>query len=109
MGGSLKDQVVLLTLTKIKEAVGAGRVYFVSRKKNQEALASMGLCVADVTDIILGLTPECYRKGPEDDEDGSSGEVWVFERDANPDRIYIKIKLLKRGVGWCIKILSFHS
>ena len=91
-------------LKQFKQAVDNNGLYFIPRKINRDGIAKLGLVIADVRDIIANLTYQNYSIGPEMDQDGSSGEIWIFGTIINSLNTYIKLKLDK-GVAKC---LSFH-
>lgn len=75
------------------------------RKKNLDSLARLGLRIEDAEEIVFGLTDEDYVGGPESDEDGSEGEVWIFGVSSGNSMVYIKLKL----DPYQAKCLSFHE
>lgn len=91
-------------LKQFKQAIDSSGLYFIPRQVNRDGIAKLGLMVADVKDVIGSLTYQNYSSGPEIDQDGSSGEIWIFGTIINSQNVYIKVKLDK-GVAKC---LSFH-
>ncbi len=86
------------------------RVWFVvEREKNIETRDLLGLSPMQIKDEIMSLGVSNYFSGPEPDDSGSEGEVWVFGKDIEERPIYIKLKVFttSRGAkgGKCI---SFH-
>lgn len=93
-------------LRHFRTVVDARGLYFVPRQINRDGIAQLGLTVADVRDVIRGLSYKHYCSGPESDQDGTGGEVWIFSTVISSQTAYIKIKLDKAlGVAKC---LSFH-
>ena len=92
-------------LKRFKQEAAASDIDFIPRKINLDALANLGMSIADAENIILGLSARDYMSGPEQDHDASSGEIWVFGTVIDRDRIYIKVKL-EAGRAAC---LSFHE
>ncbi|HEY3282615.1 MAG TPA: hypothetical protein VGN26_10105 [Armatimonadota bacterium] len=91
-------------LNRCKTILVTFGLVFVPRNKNRQALSDLGLSIVDAKAIVLKLTPDCYVRGPDPDEDGSSGEVWVFGPKVGRQTIYVKLKL----DGCIAKCLSFH-
>jgi hypothetical protein len=102
--GSIAQQLAADFLKRFKKEFTRGRFTFVRRETSLQAMAFLGIMPADAEQIILGLTANDYCKGPENDEDGSPGEVWVFGTALDRTQIYIKLKL-DASVAKCI---SFH-
>jgi hypothetical protein len=98
-------------LKQFKIAVSFGHYLFVQRQKNLLGLAALGVTPVSTEQILDGLTPENYVRGPEKDHDGSQEDVWFFGCDVGGTEVYIKLKLVqdpkKRGVQWA-KALGFH-
>lgn len=78
-------------------------VEFIPRDKNLNDMITLNLLPNDVDDYINQLTYRNYSEGPDNDNDGTAGQIWVFwgEIDSNP--IYIKLKLDTKA-----KCISFH-
>jgi hypothetical protein len=91
-------------LRRFKARMHADGLYFVPRKRNLDGLARLGLTIIEAERIILDLTEENYCRGPEQDEDGSLGEIWFFGVLEDGQSIYIKLKLDNDFA----KCLSFH-
>lgn len=93
-------------LIRFKAFVAAGELRFIPRTFSD--LASLGITFEQAEDVLLGLGPRDYCKGPEDDEDGSPGEVWVFGNEIDRTSVYIKLKL-HGDQGDDARCLSFHA
>jgi hypothetical protein len=102
---SLAKQIAADFLKRFKEGCACGKFTFIPRRPNLEAITSLGITLTDVKEIILGLTTDNYCRGPEADEDGSAGEVWVFGTVVDGIEIYIKLKV-DNDFAKCI---SFHQ
>lgn len=109
MDRSLKDQLIQGYLARIKEAVSENRFFFVQRKENKNTLLSLAMNIQDVKNCIAGLSLNDYVKGPEDDHDGTLGQIWVFRYPLSGCLIYIKLKLFKIDEKDYVKVLSFHT
>ena len=98
-----KLQVVLL---KIKMLIGEGKCGFEEqRAKNIRTLAALGLLPEDVFQILLGLTPQNYYRGPSTDYNTDEADcIWEFGMIIEQREIYIKLKLMEDFV----KDISFH-
>jgi hypothetical protein len=97
-------------LMRMKQVVKAKKnIYFVPRKENEEALLRLNLTLEIVWNELLKLTSANYKKGPEEDRNGSEGEVWVFLHPITGVEIYIKMKLFKIHEEDHLKVLSFHD
>jgi hypothetical protein len=91
-------------LRRLKARMLAEGLHFVPRKRNLDGLALLGLTINEAERIILDLTEGNYCRGPEQDEDGSTGEIWFFGVLEDGRSIYIKVKLDDDFA----KCLSFH-
>ena len=97
---------VNLILLKIKMLIDEGKCSFEEqREKNMKTLAALGLLPEDVFQILTGLTPENYYRGPSTDYDTNEIEsIWEFGITLEGREIYIKLKLTTDFV----KDISFH-
>ena len=89
-----------------------GNVLKILRKKineNRQTLLALNMTLEDVYSLLRSLGINDYSKGPEDDLDGSAGEVIVFNKLYNEKKLYIKVKLFKVQNEECLKIISFHT
>ena len=73
-----------------------------------QTLFDLELSINDVNDALLKLRLEDYIGGPEDDYDGSTGQVWVFRHPVSGRSIYIKLKFREFKGQDKLIILSFH-
>ncbi|RJR08451.1 hypothetical protein C4588_05535 [Candidatus Parcubacteria bacterium] len=78
------------------------------RKENEEAIDELQYTQEDIRDEINLLSPDDYCKGPEADEDGSKGEIWVFGKKIQEKLFYIKLKIHRLKNGDELIIISFH-
>ena len=97
---------VNLILLKIKLLIGEGKCSFEEqREKNMKTLAALGLLPEDVFEILTGLTPQNYYRGPSIDYDtNETDSIWEFGITLEGQEIYIKLKLTADYV----KDISFH-
>jgi len=99
-------------LQDCKSAIRAGLYHFVPREKSNQGLIDLGLTdCEEAVSWLLGLTPEDYSCGPEEDRDRPGEDIWVFGTEISGQEVYIKLKLLedpRTGVGCRAKILGFH-
>lgn len=91
-------------LKRFKTKMSSDGLIFVKRKPNLDSIAKLGFTIAEVERIILSLTEKNYSKGPETDDDGTAGEIWVFGVSEAGSEIYVKLKLDAAAA----KCLSFH-
>lgn len=91
-------------LRRFKAQINSKRLMLIPRKINMDGLASLGLTITDAKAVILALSYFDYSEGPEADEDGSMGEVWIFGVTLSKQSVYIKLKLEMDEA----KCLSFH-
>lgn len=102
----IKLKMLKRYITGIKKDVSKGNFEFVPRMKNKKFLMDNGLLVADAIDIILDISINDYYKGPESDNDGHDGQIWVFKYDFEGKMIYIKFNYNPPDKTSCI---SFHE
>jgi hypothetical protein len=101
---------IKLCLGLIKELCIAGKVLFVQRRKNIQALLDLGLSVSDVFEVLKNLKVEDYHQGPVEDYDGSEGQIWKFIHPLSGKQIYIKVKIVFHGEKTrSLTIISFHE
>jgi len=91
-------------LKRFKMKMSSEGMVLVRRKPNLDSIARLGFTLDEVERVVLGLTEKNYVKGPEADNDGSAGEIWVFGVSEAGDDIYVKLKLDPAAA----KCLSFH-
>ena len=97
-----------LFLSLWREACKGG-IYIVSRDKNREGIAELGITLAQAREILKGLGAEDHYKGPESDHDPSKeGELWFFKKTIGQKVAYIKVKVGQREGRFYAKCLSFH-
>jgi hypothetical protein len=73
--------------------VAAGGLTFVPREQNLDGIASLGLTIEAVEQIILDLTEADGSGGPEHDLMGGPGEVWLFNAFDGGRGLDIELKL----------------
>ena len=91
-------------LKRFKMKMSSEEMVLVRRKPNLDSIARLGFTLDEVERVVLGLTEKNYVKGPEADNDGSAGEIWVFGVTEAGYEIYVKLKLDPAEA----KCLSFH-
>jgi hypothetical protein len=104
MGADHHQVVLFLHLMKL---CASKQFRFVPRKKNLDALALLGMTVADAKSRVLGLTPEDYVSGPLCDPSRPGVELWVFGLEIEPEQIYVKLHVIVEPER-CVCI-SFHA
>lgn len=75
-------------LRLVKAEVACDRFVLARRRKNIEFLASLGMAIEDVKQILLDLQIENYHAGPLPDESDHGNDVWVFRSDYEEMEIY---------------------
>ena len=100
-----------LFLEKLRALLAARRVVFTPRhwRKTRDFLLAEGLAEEDVFDILGHLHPEHYGVGPEEDRDGTPGDVMVFFYPYEERTLYIKLKVWCGSDGGHAAVLSFHE
>ncbi len=80
---------------------------FITRKKNLDSISQLGVKIKQAKSMIMGLTYENYHKGPEQDRDIKSSNVWEFGAEVDNQEVYIKLSAdFGHNVAKCI---SFHK
>lgn len=110
---SIKQQIVRQKLTIIKKLVtkdkNGDKFILVNRDKNRNFMLEYGLLTNDIKDIILNLEVDDYYKGPEEDDAGFEGEIWIFTPTFQNIKLYIKIRLANNTVVICISIHEYGN
>ena len=95
-------------LADMRAAIDSNKFLPVTRKKNLDTLAKMGISWSDAKDAIYTLTEREYRRGPMvDRDDVPSDYFWEFKKQIDGEIIYIKFKVLYQEDG-SVKLVSFH-
>ncbi len=110
---SIKQQIVRQKLTIIKKLVtkdkNGDKFILVNRDKNRNFMLEYGLLTNDIKDIILNLEVDDYYRGPEEDDAGFEGEIWIFTPTFQNIRLYIKIRLANNTLVICISIHEYGN
>lgn len=101
-----RHQVVLF-LHLMKESARR-RFIFVDRRVNLMTLARLGITRKEAQSLVMGLTPEHYVRGPDQDENYPALEVWVFGLHVTETEVYVKVQVLADPPERCVCI-SFHE
>ncbi len=108
---SIKRHIVRQKLTIIKQLVtkdkNGNKFILANRDKNRNFMLEYGLLTNDIKDIILNLEVDDYYKGPEEDEAGFEGEIWIFTPIFQNIKLYIKIRLANNTLVVCISIHKY--
>jgi hypothetical protein len=84
-------------------------IFVTSRKKNTETLLELGITPTQVKQVILDLTTADYKAGPEKDDDPAiRGSVWIFNKEIQGVKIYIKLSVKDDRDYRCVRCISFH-
>lgn len=108
-GGRLVDLAAIQKiLSDMRSAINCNKFQPISRKKNMDTLAQLGLTWEDVKSEIYSLSEKEYRRGPMlDSNDPCSDHFWEFKKRVGSEIIYIKFKVLYKEDGR-VKLVSFH-
>jgi hypothetical protein len=107
----IKHQIVRQKLTIIKQLVtkdiNGDKFILANRNKNRTFMLEYGLLINDIKGIILNLEVDDYYKGPEKDDAGFEGEIWIFTPIFQNTKLYIKIRIDNNTLVICISIHEF--
>ena len=107
-----KPFAAALFLKRLQPLVAARKVAFKpsNERKTLEFMLAERLFEEDVYEILGKLRLEHYQWGPDEDRDGSGGNVMVFFYSYRSKRLYIKLKIWTdaHGDDACV-VLSFHK
>ncbi len=107
--GQVKRELAAKFLKEFKMIATKGRgIDIVSRRKNLDSLAKLGLTKRNCKDEILGLSVVDYCAGPKPDKD-RSGQIWEFGKRISGRNVYIKLKIGQVGQQKIAKCISFHE
>jgi hypothetical protein len=105
----LRTQLIEVQLKRLRAVLASPElVYFVPRTENRTCLFELNLTQQEVISTLRSLVAAEYVKGPEADENGSPGQVWVFRKLLKRREIYIKFKLYDDDGVEKLTIISFH-
>ena len=69
-------------------------IYIVNRSKNRETFWALQMTLQDQIDLIKSLSSSNYWRGPLNDDDPSrDGKIWIFKKNYQNHRLYIKVKV----------------
>ena len=109
----IKQQIVRQKLTIIKKLVtkdkNGNKFILANRAKNRNFMLEHGLLINDIKNIILDLEVDDYYKGPEEDDAGLEGEIWIFTPIFQDIKLYIKIRLANNTLIVCISIHEYGN
>lgn len=108
---NIKQQIIRQKLTIIKQLVtkdkNGNKFILANRAKNRNFMLEHGLLINDIKNIILNLEVDDYYKGPEEDDVGLEGEIWIFTPIFQDIKLYIKIRLANNTLIVCISIHEY--
>lgn len=99
-------------LSEFKSAIRLGFVTWLPRPADRQHLVDLNITQNQALEIISGLTPDEYSKGPDPDDTKPDRNVWVFGATVGADEAYIKLTLQpdnKRRTVVHGLIWSFHK
>ena len=92
----------------MRSAIDAGKFQPMSRRKNMNTLAMLGISWKDAKSELYTLSAKDYYQGPEIDRDFPKEDLfWVFKKRIAGQVIYIKFKVLYQE-DHGVKLVSFH-
>ncbi len=98
-------------LQQVEIAIDCKQCQFVPRGRTDQDLARLNITRAQAFEVIKGLSPDHYVKGPEPDDHDASKEIWVFGCEVNDTEVYIKLRLITVGGRGMPRaaVYSFHE
>jgi len=105
--GKASREAIGKFLEEFKEIAVDRGIYVLSRRKNLQSLAYLGLTKANCKEEILGLSVADYCAGPKPDRD-EPGEIWEFGKVIRGIGVYVKLKVAQVDEDKIAKCLSFH-
>ena len=110
---TIKQQIVRQKLTIIKQLISkdknGDKFILVNRIKNRNFMLEYGLLTNDIKNIILNLEVNDYYAGPEEDDAGFEGEIWIFTPIFQNVKLYIKLRLANNTLLVCISIHEYGN
>ena len=110
---TIKQQIVRQKLTIIKQLISKDKnrdkFILVNRIKNRNFMLEYGLLTNDIKNIILNLEVNDYYAGPEEDDAGLEGEIWIFTPIFQNVKLYIKLRLANNTLLVCISIHEYGN
>ncbi len=95
-------------LLEFKQVATSGSgVDIIPRAEMRPTLAQLGLTMANLEELLLGISVADYCRGPELDRD-RPGSIWIFGREIEDQEVYIKLKVVRVGDRRIAKCISFH-
>lgn len=91
-------------LEQVRILISKGDYLFITRKKNMDTIAIIGITIPQAMEEIKTLSYREYLSGPKKDHSGDGTDIWEFGKEINGEDVYVKIKIDSRG---CV-CLSFH-
>ena len=109
IGGQIRSQNLLKIKKIVDQDNNGDKFIIVNRDKNRNFMLEYGLLTNDIKDIILNLEVDDYYTGPEEDDAGFEGEIWIFTPTFQNIKLYIKIRLANNTVVICISIHEYGN
>ena len=91
--GERHDVVEFLNL--FKGCIMLDLFHVKDRETNLQGLLDLGMDTTERKEVLLGLEPEDYVKGPEPDDTDSDKDVWFFGKEYYGKEIYIKMRVVQ--------------
>ena len=80
-------------LDHVAQAVAAGQVVHMPRRRTLEHLEALGLIIDDIVRVVDSLAIRDFHAGPEPDHHRPERVVWTFGPVVNGQQAYVKIAL----------------
>ena len=95
-------------LKRLSKVIDEKRIRFYDQKgKNRKTLSKLGFTSQTVLAELKRLQVEDYQRGPEPDEYGTTGSIWILKKEVKGIKLYIKIKDNGDKAPWAC--ISFHE
>lgn len=96
-------------LKQLNIAINNNDIYRERRDKNIETFEKFSLNDRDVLNIIKRMKIDDYIRGPEPDDKGRPGEIWIFKLKVSNKILYVKFCSTEKGQSGPIRCISFHE
>jgi Motility quorum-sensing regulator, toxin of MqsA len=107
LGGEVTARHQVVLFLHLMKQTALQRFIFVDRSVNLVTLARLGITREEAQSLVMGLTPEHYVRGPDQDDNYPDLEGWVFGLQVTGSEVYVKIQVIVEPAR-CVCI-SFHE
>lgn len=88
-----KFQVELFLAQFKNFAKKKGIIFYRDKPKNVQTVNELGISFEDCEEHLLELTPEDYVEGPTNSDAVFGADRWVFQKEIEGEKIYIRLKV----------------